>query len=228
MVLHPLSTVLMYALVLSAVLSAKMPGINNRFSYAIYLTAGTLSWSLFSEVLSRCLTIFIDNGNLMKKIVFPRTCLPLIVTGSALVNNALLLLSIIVIFALLGHYPGVDALWLPLLFVITIAFGLGIGLILGVLNVFVRDIGQVVPIILQFSFWFTPIVYTVDIIPEHYRYLLQYNPMYHIVSAYHNVLVYLRPPEWHGLLVVTAVSIILLAFSLFLFRRAGAEMVDVL
>ena len=228
MVLHPLSQVVMYALVLSAVLSAKLPGIENRFSYAIYLTAGILPWSLFSEVVSRCLTIFIDNGNLMKKMVFPKICLPLIVTGSALVNNTLLLLSIIGIFALLDHYPGVDALWLPVLFAVTIALGLGIGLILGVLNVFMRDVGQVVPVVLQFSFWFTPIVYTDDIIPEAYRGWLAFNPMYHVVSGYQNVLVFGRSPKWHGLLLVTAGSMVLLALALFMFRRASAELVDAL
>lgn len=228
MVLHPLSQVLMYALVLSALLSAKQQGIDNRFSYAIYLTAGILSWTLFSEVLLRCLTIFIENGNLMKKMAFPKVCLPLIVTGSTLVNNVLLLFSIIGIFALLGHYPGIDALWLPLLFAITIAMGLGIGLILGVLNVFIRDVGQVVPVVLQFAFWFTPIVYSVDIIPEKYRWWLVFNPMYHVAKGYQNVLVFGRPPEWNGLLIVTAGSVALLGFALFLFRRASAEMVDVL
>lgn len=228
MVLHPLTQVLMYALVLSAVLSAKLPGIDNRFAYAIYLTAGILAWSLFSEVVSRCLTIFIDNGNLMKKMVFPKICLPLIVTGSALVNNALLLLSIIAIFALLGHFPGVDLLWLPVLFAVTIALGLGIGLVLGVLNVFMRDLGQVVPVVLQFGFWFTPIVYTADIIPDAYRGWLAFNPMYHITTAYQNVLVFDRAPSWPGLLMVAATGLALLGLSLFLFRRASAEMVDVL
>lgn len=228
MFLHPLAQVLMFALVLSAVLSAKLPGIENRFAYAIYLTAGILAWSLFAEVLSRCLTIFIDSGNLMKKMVFPRICLPLIVTGSALVNSVLLLISILVIFAVLGHVPGLDALWLPVLFGITVALGLGIGLVLGVLNVFMRDVGQVVPVILQFAFWFTPIVYMPNIIPESYRGWLALNPMYHVVTGYQNVLVFNRPPEWAGLGVVGLISLALLGLALILFRKASAEMVDVL
>lgn len=228
MILHPLAQVLMYALVLSAVLSAKLPGIDNRFAYAIYLCAGILAWSLFSEIVSRCLTLFIDNGNLMKKVAFPKISLPLIVTGSVLVNNALLLVSIIFIFALLGHYPGADVLWLPLLFVITIMLGLGVGLVLGVLNVFMRDIGQVVPVVLQFAFWFTPIVYSTSMIPENYRSWLAFNPMYHVAAAYQNVLVYNRSPEWPGLTMVAALGVLLLGFSLLLFRRASAEMVDAL
>ena len=92
MILNPLAQVLIFAFVLSAVLSAKLPGIGNRYAYAIYLMAGILGWSLFAEIVNRCLTLFIDNGNILKKLVFPKIALPLIVTGSALVNNALLFL----------------------------------------------------------------------------------------------------------------------------------------
>jgi lipopolysaccharide transport system permease protein len=228
MILHPLSQVLMYALVLSAVLSAKLPGIDNRFSYAIYLTAGILSWSLFSEIITRSLTLFIDNGNLMKKVVFPRICLPFIVTGSALVNHILLLIAILVIFAMLGHNPAWPALLLPVFISITVALGLSIGLIFGVLNVFMRDIGQVVPVLLQFGFWFTPIVYTANIIPEQYRGWLAINPMYHISGAYQDVLVFARVPNWLQLMVVFLFSIMFLGIALFIFRKASAEMVDVL
>jgi len=228
MILHPLTQVLMYALVLSAVLSAKLPGIDNRFAYAIYLTAGILSWSLFSEIITRSLTLFIDNGNLMKKVVFPRICLPFIVTGSALVNHILLLIAILVIFAMLGHNPAWPALLLPVFISITVALGLSIGLIFGVLNVFMRDIGQVVPVLLQFGFWFTPIVYTANIIPEPYQSWLAVNPMYHISGAYQDVLVFARVPDWLQLMVVFLFSIMFLGIALFLFRKASAEMVDVL
>ncbi len=228
MILHPLAQVLMYALVLSAVLSAKLPGLDNKFSYAIYLTAGMLAWTLFSDVVTRCLTVFIDNGNLIKKIRFPRICFPLIVVGSSLINSTLLFLSIIMIFALLGHYPDMSILWMPILFLMPTFLGLGLGLLLGVFNVFVRDVGQIVPVLLQFGFWFTPIVYTPNIIPDSYRNWLFLNPMYHVASAYQNVLVYLVAPEWEGLLVVLCISLGLLGVSLFIFRKASAEMTDVL
>ena len=66
MILHPLSQVLIFAFVLSAVLSAKLPGIDNQYAYSIYLMSGILAWSLFSEIVTRCLTLFIDNGNILK------------------------------------------------------------------------------------------------------------------------------------------------------------------
>ena len=226
MILNPLSQVLIFAFVLSAVLSAKLPGITNQYAYAIYLMAGTLGWSLFAEIVNRCLTLFIDNGNILKKLVFPRIALPLIVTGSALVNNVLLFVAILAIFGVLGHLPSMALIWLPVLMVINIALALGIGLGLGVLNVFMRDIGQVVPVLMQFLFWFTPIVYMANIIPEQYREWLAFNPMIPIINGYQNILLYNKEPDWTGLGVITLIALSLLVFSLLLFRKASLEMVD--
>ena len=226
MILNPLSQVLIFAFVLSAVLSAKLPGITNQYAYAIYLMAGTLGWSLFAEIVNRCLTLFIDNGNILKKLVFPRIALPLIVTGSALVNNVLLFVAILAIFGVLGHLPSMALIWLPVIMVINIALALGIGLGLGVLNVFMRDIGQVVPVLMQFLYWFTPIVYMANIIPEQYREWLAFNPMIPIINGYQNILLYNKEPDWTGLGVITLIALSLLAFSLVLFRKASPEMVD--
>ncbi|MGH8081465.1 MAG: ABC transporter permease, partial [Lysobacter sp.] len=115
MIIHPLTQVLIFALILSEVLSAKLPGVNSKYAYALYLMAGMLFWTLFAETITKCLTLFIDNGNLMKKMAFPRICLPIIAAGTMLVNNALLSLAIFAVFAALGHFPGGQGFWLPLL-----------------------------------------------------------------------------------------------------------------
>jgi lipopolysaccharide transport system permease protein len=226
MILHPLAQVLIFAFVLSAVMSAKLPGINNRYAYAIYLMAGTLGWSLFAEIINRCLTLFIDNGNILKKLAFPKIALPLIVTGSALANHLLLFLAMLLIFAVLGHVPGSALLWLPLLSAATVALALGLGLALGVLNVFMRDIGQVVPVALQFIYWFTPIVYMADIIPPQYRGWLVFNPLLPIITGYHDTLLYDRAPDVVALARSCVVAAVLLALALLLFRKASPEMVD--
>ncbi|MBF0245895.1 MAG: ABC transporter permease [Planctomycetes bacterium] len=227
-ILHPLAQAMIFAFVLSAVLSAKLPGINNRYAYALYLMAGMLAWSLFTEIIIRSLSIFIENAPLMKKMAFPRICLPCIACGSVLVGNICLLGAILVVFACLGHLPGITVLWLPLLMTLNIALAMGIGLILGVLNVFLRDIGQVVPVILQLGFWFTPIVYMRAIIPEQYRNWLALNPMDHVVGAYQQVLVFHATPPLRPLAILGLISLLLLAFALLLFRRASSEMVDAL
>ena len=228
MVLQPLAQVAIYALVLSRIMAAKLPGIDNRYAYVIYLMAGMIAWSLFAEVVTRSLTMFVDSGNLMKKMAFPRVCLPIIIGGSSLVNNLLLLVTAIGVFLLIGHPPTLAMLWLPLLIGVNLAFGLGIGLILGVLNVFVRDVSQVMMVVLQLLFWLTPIVYMPSIIPERLRAILEFNPMMHMVIAFQNVMLYGRAPGMAGLAVLAAASAVLLLLGLFLFRRAAPEMVDVL
>ncbi|HAB36842.1 MAG TPA: ABC transporter [Rhodobacteraceae bacterium] len=229
MIINPLSQVAIYALILSNVLAAKLPGVSNQYAYAIYLMAGLLAWTLFSEIIGRCLNLFIEQGNLMKKMSFPRITLPAIVVGSNLLNNILLFIAMLGIFAMLGHQFSVAMFWLIPLTLIVVVFALGIGLILGVMNVFLRDIGQLIPIIMQMLFWLTPIVYPVSIIPESYQHLLNLNPMYPITHAYQQILVYGAPPTLDGGLATTAIiALVLILLSLFLFRRASAEMVDVL
>jgi len=228
MIINPLAQVAIYALILSNVISAKLPGVENNYAYAIYLMSGLLAWTLFNDITARCLNLFIENGSLMKKMRFPRITLPGIVVGSALFNNALLFISMLFIFALLGHQFTIAMYWLLPLTFILVAFALGLGLVLGIINVFVRDVGQAVPIVLQMWFWLTPIVYPLTIIPEEYRHWFDLNPMYPIVDAYHSVLLHGNMPDTDGLLMYVGVAVALLLLGLFMFRRASEEMVDVL
>ena len=229
MVINPLAQAVILALVLAEVMGAKLPGMaNDKFAYAVYLMSGMLAWALFTEVINRCLTLFIDNANILKKIAFPRICLPLIVAGSALLNNVLLFLAIILVFGVLGHVPGAQVAWVPALMLLTLALATGIGLILGVLNVFVRDVGQVVPVVLQLGFWFTPIVYSPNILPEGMRPALDMNPMTAVVQAYQNAMLFDRTPDIASLGWIVLITFLLLGLSLVMFRRASAEMVDVL
>ena len=229
MIINPLVQAAMFALILSQVLSGRLPDmVDNRLAYPIYLLSGMLAWNIFAEVITRCLTVFIENGNLLKKLVFPRICLPMIVTGSAIVNNLLLLGAILLILAILGFVPGYNVVWLPLLMTITLILSLGVGLILGTLNVFIRDIGQVVPIVLQLGWWFTPIVYPASIVPEAIRPWMKLNPMYWLVQGFQNAILFNQTPSWLALGCISLGSILLLRMALTLFRRASSEMVDVL
>jgi lipopolysaccharide transport system permease protein len=226
MVLHPLSQVLIFAFVLSSVLSSRLPGTVNRYGYSIYLISGVLAWSLFSEIVTRCLTVFIDNGQVLKKITFPRIALPLIAIGNALISNVLLFIVSLVIFGVLGHVPGSSIAWLPLLLFVNVGLAAGIGLTLGIFNVFMRDIGQVVPVVLQFVYWFTPIVYTVNLLPSEYRSWLAFNPLYSIVAGYQNSLLFDKPPPFGSLIGAALLAVVLLGASLLLFRKASSEIVD--
>ncbi len=227
-VLHPLAQVLIYALVLSQIMQAKLPGVENQYAYPIYLLAGMLGWTLFSELLNRLLTVFIDNGNLLKKMAFPKLALPLITIGNALVNSVLMLLIMFAVFFFLGHTPFHALYWLLPLILITAGLAVGIGLILGTINVFIRDIGQVMTIVLQFWFWLTPVVYMPSIIPQQYHALLMLNPMTALIMGYQNVLVYDKIPDIKLLLYPTALAVITMVLALVIFKKANTEMADAL
>lgn len=229
MIINPLVQVGIYALVLSNVLAAKIPGIEDKYAYAIYLMAGLLAWTLFSELISQCLNLFVRHGNLLKKMSFPRITLPAIALGTALLNNGLLLLAMLAIFLLLGHpFDPLLLLWLVPLTLLLAALGMGLGLIVGVFNVFLRDIGQAVPAILQIWFWMSAIVYPIEIVPDSVRRWIELNPLIPVLGAYRDVLLYGRPPELDGLIGVAITAVIALGLALFLFRRGAEEMVDVL
>lgn len=228
LLLNPLAMVAVYALVLSKVLAAKLASIDHEYAYALYLMAGILGWTLFTETLTRSLSIFIDHANLIKKTAFPRLSLVLILVGEMLINHILLLVAILSIFLLLGFMPGLQIVWIPLLSLVTLLFALGLGMILGILNVFIRDIAQIVAIILQFAFWLTPIVYSEHIIPEQYRYLLNFNPVYPMINGFQKTLVYNTCPDTSSLAWIFLLSLVLLVFAYTLYRKSSADMVDAL
>lgn len=226
-ILQPLAQVIIFATILSNVLAARLEGVDNKYAYAIYLMSGILCWSLFAEIVQRLQNVFLDNTTLLKKMQFPRIALPVISVGSSLVNNVALLCVVMLILPILGVYPNANYLWLPLLIALTVALATGVGLIVGVLNVFVRDVGHVMAVLLQFWFWVTPIIYPIKIVPSGFKASLAFNPVAPLAMAYHDVIVYQHAPQL-SLVPVAATAAVLLAIAIFLFRRASAEMVDVL
>ncbi|MGM3224122.1 ABC transporter permease [Dickeya zeae] len=225
-ILNPLAMIIVYTVIFSGVMKARVPGIDNSFGYSIYLCSGLLTWGLFSEIVLRSQNTFIDNANLLKKITFPRLCLPIVAILSALVNF-LISFSIFLIFLILsGNMPGIEILsYIPILLVLSL-LAIGIGITVGVINVFFRDAGQLFSIVVQFWFWFTPIVYTSDILPEKIKNILSYNPMTGIIEACHTVMVKKVWPDWWGLIPALCVGGVFVWLGLTLFRKHSGEIVD--
>ncbi|MDR0183640.1 ABC transporter permease [Lysobacter arvi] len=226
MILQPLAQAAIFAYVLSEILSSKLPGIDNKFAYPIYLLSGTLAWTLFSEVLNKSVNVFVDNAGLLKKISFPRVCLPVIAAGVAVANSVLLFVAICAVFLVLGHGLTLTMLWLLPVGALIVIFALGLGLLLGVLNVFMRDVGQIVPVIMQLWFWLTPIVYMSHILPSSGASLLKWNLMYPPVYSFQQIMLYGKAPDPVTLVPLLLVGSVLLAIAYVLFLRASPEMVD--
>ena len=225
-VLNPLAMIVVYTVIFSQVMKARLPGVDSTFAYSIYLCAGIITWGLFAEITGRAQNIFLEHANLLKKLSFPRLCLPTVVVLNAGVNFAIIFVLFSAFLLITGNFPGWAFLALIPLLVIQVAFSIGLGITLGVLNVFFRDVGQLFGVVLQFWFWLTPIVYSRTILPESVRPLMELNPMAGLVGAYQTVLVNGQWPQWQSLWLVTLLAVLLCGLGIRLFRNHAGEMVD--
>ena len=105
-ILNPLAMIFIYTLVFSQVMRAKLPGVDSTFAYSIYLCIGIITWNLFAEITLRSQTVFLDNANLLKKLNFPKLCLPIIVISNAMLNFLLVFLIFTAFLLLTGSFPG--------------------------------------------------------------------------------------------------------------------------
>ncbi|RQV18483.1 ABC transporter permease [Burkholderia cenocepacia] len=225
-VLNPLAMIVVYTVIFSRVMHARLPGVESTFAYSIHLCAGVLPWGMFVEIVSRGQTAFIDNANLLKKLSFPRLCLPVIVVVNALVNF-LIVFGLFTAFLLItGNFPGVQYLAVFPVLLVMILFAIGLGVTLGVLNVFFRDVGQFFGIVLNFWFWLTPIVYSVDVLPDAVKSGMDFNPMASLIQAFQVTLVQRTWPDWQSLWLPAVLGVGLCIFGLGLFRKHAGEMVD--
>jgi lipopolysaccharide transport system permease protein len=225
-ILNPLAMILVYMVVFSKIMAAKLPGVEGTFSYGIYLCSGILIWNFFAEIINRSQNMFLDNANILKKLSFTRLCLPAIIVGTAALNF-LIIFSLFTVFLLVTNsFPGIVYLAVFPLIGILILFAIGLGIISGVLNVFFRDVGQFFAIFLQFWFWLTPVVYPLSIIPEQLRSFIRLNPMTPLVEGFQAIFVQSHWPDWESLWPVTLLAILFCLFGLNLFRRHSGDMVD--
>lgn len=225
-VINPLAMIVVYTVIFSQIMRARLPGVDSNLAYSIYLCAGVLTWGLFAEIVARGQNTFLENANLLKKLSFPRLCLPVTVVANALLNFAIIFGLFTLFLLVTGHFPGLPFLALLPALGILVAFAIGLGITLGVLNVFFRDVGQFFGIFLSFWFWLTPIVYPVSILPDSVQPLMNLNPMTALMAAFQSVLVNGRWPDWASLWPVTVLATALCVFGFALFRKRAGELVD--
>lgn len=225
-VLNPLAMIVVYTVIFAEVMKSRLPGVANTFGFSIYLCSGVLAWGMFAEIVGRAQNTFIDNSNLIKKLNFPRLCLPVVIVLSSFLNFSIIFGLFIVFLLITGNFPGVVFVAVFPLIGLLIIFSIGLGVTLGVLNVFFRDVGQFFGIFLTFWFWLTPIVYPLEAVPDDVRVLLKWNPMAMLVRGFQSVFVSKSWPDWSDLWLVVVSSVLLCCIGLNLFRAHAGEMVD--
>jgi lipopolysaccharide transport system permease protein len=227
-IIFPLVNIFIFIFVFSGIMQARLPGDYGAFSYSFYLVSGLTAWMAFSNTVSRATQSFMDKANIIARVPIALPELPLHVVISETIIYAISLVIFGLFLAVVGYDFG------PLLLLIIPIFALqqfaaySLGFILGMLNVFLRDVQQMVAVVLQLWFWFTPIVYVDTIIPEHLRWALMLNPMFPMIDAYHQIVVYHEAPDAMSLLIFAAGALVLFIIGRWLFGRLERELRDCL
>ncbi|QIK39040.1 ABC transporter permease [Caldichromatium japonicum] len=225
-IIHPFALILLYTLVFAKLMHPQLAGYPGPFAYSIYLCAGLLTWNLFSELLGRSVGIFVNNANLLKKLSFPKLSLPMIATLSSLLHYAITLGLFLGLLSIIGQFPGWVVLAVVPVLLVLILFTLGLGLLAGLIDVFYRDVEQLIALVLQFWFWLTPIVYVPAILPAGLQDLLALNPLQPLIFAMHAILLEHQLPNWLSLIYPACLALGLLALGLRVYQRLGPELVD--
>ena len=226
-VANPLAMIIVYTVVFGQLMRPSLAGHEGKpFAFSIYLCAGLVTWGLFSEMLTRLNSVFLENGNLIKKASFPRICLPAIVALSALLNFSIVFSLYLLFLVFIGEWPGWPILAVLPLIALQVLFALGLGIFLGTLNVFFRDVGQVTGIVLQFWFWLTPIVYTFATLPKVAQDMIHFNPLLPLIEAYQRLFLTHQWPNWGALWPLALITTGLLFLGGWFFLARVGEMVD--
>ncbi len=227
-VINPLAQILIYWLVFSQIMAARVPGAESGAGFALYLCAGLLPWAAFSECILRGANAFVENAPYLKKLPIPEQVFVAqnAVAATVFLGISMTLLGVMKVIT--GSVLSLAWLGVPPVLVLFQGFGFGLGLIFSTLNVFLRDVGQVLAIALQLWMWLTPIVYVKEILPASVQGMVRHNPAYPFIDALHRMIVGGQwPSAWHWLVMLLWAGAAPVVGYLIL-RRLRPEIRDVL
>jgi len=227
-IIQPLALLLLYTFVFSYILKIRFGANGTTGSFALYLFCGMLPWLAFAEGVTRSASVIVEQAPLIKKVVFPSEILPAYVVLSALVMEFVGLAILLVGVGLFYRGLGWTLVLLPVVMVFQFLFTMGVGWMLASLNVFLRDVGQVLGLGLTLWMFLTPIFYPAELMPARYGWVLYLNPMYYVVQAYRDVILEQRFPIAPQMLVLAAVATASFVLGHWFFRRSKHAFVDVL
>lgn len=211
--INPLLTVLVYAIVFPYILRVKQE------NYLIFLIVGVLPWTFVTNVVITGTRSVLDNAEIIKKVYFPREILPISVATSGLVNFIISCLIIIAFVIFSGIGLSKYALLLPVIAIIQYLLLLGIIFITSGINIYMRDLEYIMNFFLNMLFYATPIIYSVEMFPEKFRWILQINPLANIITEYRDIIFYKQMPNIPILIGTAAFSIVLVVVGYLIFRK---------
>ena len=180
-VIRPFLTMVVFTVIFGKL--ANLPS-EGAAPYAIMVFAGMLPWTFFSSALAESSNSIVGSGNLISKVYFPRLIVPMATVAVGLVDFAINLVMLATLMIWYQFVPGWQIMLLPLFIALALAVGLGLGLWFTALNVKYRDIRYVIPFVVQFGLYVSPVGYSSSIVPEHWRLLYSLNPVVGVIDGF--------------------------------------------
>lgn len=226
-VIRPVTMMVVFSAIFGRL--AEMP--SDKIPYPLFVYAGLLPWTLFSEAVSQAGISLVSQANLITKIYFPRLFIPTANAGIAVVD---FLVAFIVYFFVMGYYilqgavsfPGWSLAILPLLIFLLGLAALGAGYVLASLTMSYRDFRSVIPFLMQTWMYISPVVYPASLMSQRNRWIMSINPMFGMINGFRSALLN-RPIDGISVLISGVVSVLFFLFGLYYFRRTERRFADV-
>ncbi|MBF0593230.1 MAG: ABC transporter permease [Nitrospirae bacterium] len=228
-VLLPLLQILIFWFVFDGIMKARpyADTTNTHIPYLYFLLCTILCWTAFSEGIIRASTSIIEHSDMIKKVSFPNIYLPLSVTISSYIQPTVGFLIFLIVYSILTTFSTIYLLLLPIV-LLQLLLTMGVGMILSALLPFLRDMGYVIGHAMQGLFFLSPIMYSIDKIPERFRILFYLNPFAHFANTYHKIILFRELPTTTLLLSLVAISLSSFTLGCFVFSKFKDGFSDVL
>ena len=221
-IIRPLLTTIVFTFAFSHIAKLKNPG---TAPYALMVYAGMMPWQFFSNALSEASNSLIGNSNLITKIYFPRMIIPASSVITSLVDFGISFLILIVMMAFYRFMPVWQIFWLPVFTLLSFACAFGVGLYLTALNVKYRDFRYIIPFIVQFGLYVTPVGFSSSAVPEKWRLFYSLNPMVGVIDGFRYCLLG-DPMQWESFEISIIVTILFLWLGIYYFRKMEKSFAD--
>ncbi len=225
-VLQPLLTTTLFTILFGKV--AKLP--SGGVPYAIFTYTALLPWGFFSSVLGSSVSSLMSNRHLLGKVYFPRMILPLSKLLNAFVDLCVSFVILAGMMVYFGYTPSWSVVFLPLALVLAAITGLGVGLCFSGITVKYRDFAELAGLMVRGWMYATPVIYSVEIVPESWRSFYMLNPMAHVVEHFRWVFLGTSPEPALGLTMLpyaVGISLFFLVVGLLVFTAAEQEIADI-
>jgi len=221
-ILQPLMTMGVFSIFFHRL--AKLP--SDGLPAPVFYFAALVPWSYFAQALTSCTTIVVNNQHVITKVYFPRLILPLAAVCSGLVDFAIGLVVMILLTLSFGIHPPVTVVLLPAFLLLAVLTALGVGLWTSALNALYRDVGSIIPFVVQFWMLASPVAYPSSLVPARWRWLYGLNPMAGVIDGFRWALTGHGEPPGPQMLASAGMVALLVLSGLFFFQRVEGTVAD--